>query len=73
MTSSVLPPVKTRRASSPTPYSRARGKDSAFTFLPELSSRTGWLDGFAAYGWENTLSDEGILERLLALNLERAK
>ena len=28
---------------------------------------------FAAYGWENTLSDEEILERLLALNLERAK
>lgn len=27
---------------------------------------------FAAYGWENTLSDEEILERLLALNLERA-
>jgi type II restriction/modification system DNA methylase subunit YeeA len=26
---------------------------------------------FAAYGWENTLSDEEILERLLALNLER--
>jgi hypothetical protein len=28
---------------------------------------------FAAYGWENTLSDEEILERLLALNLERSK
>jgi type II restriction/modification system DNA methylase subunit YeeA len=28
---------------------------------------------FAAYGWENTLSDEEILERLLALNLERGK
>ncbi len=28
---------------------------------------------FAAYGWENTLSDEEVLERLLALNLERAK
>lgn len=28
---------------------------------------------FAAYGWENTLSDEEILERLLVLNLERAK
>jgi hypothetical protein len=28
---------------------------------------------FAAYGWENILSDEEILERLLALNLSRAK
>ncbi|MBN1453939.1 MAG: class I SAM-dependent DNA methyltransferase [Anaerolineales bacterium] len=28
---------------------------------------------FAAYGWPSDLSDEEILERLLALNLERAK
>ena len=27
---------------------------------------------FAAYGWPSDLSDEAILERLLALNLERA-
>jgi hypothetical protein len=27
---------------------------------------------FAAYGWASDLSDEEILERLLALNLERA-
>jgi hypothetical protein len=27
---------------------------------------------FAAYGWPGDLSDEEILERLLALNLERA-
>ncbi|MBM3128479.1 MAG: class I SAM-dependent DNA methyltransferase [Chloroflexi bacterium] len=26
-----------------------------------------------AYGWQHNLSDEGILEKLLALNLERAK
>jgi len=26
---------------------------------------------FAAYGWPSDLSDEEILERLLALNLER--
>jgi len=26
---------------------------------------------FAAYGWPNDLSDEEILEKLLALNLER--
>ena len=28
---------------------------------------------FAAYGWPEPLGDEEILERLLALNLERAK
>lgn len=28
---------------------------------------------FAAYGWESNLSDEEILEKLLALNLERGK
>lgn len=27
---------------------------------------------FAAYGWPDDLSDEGTLERLLRLNLERA-
>jgi hypothetical protein len=27
---------------------------------------------FAAYGWPHDLTDEQILERLLALNLERA-
>jgi len=27
---------------------------------------------FAAYGWPSDLSEEKILERLLALNLERA-
>lgn len=34
-----------------------------------------WLDQavFAAYGWKSDLSDEEILEKLLALNLERAK
>ena len=28
---------------------------------------------FAAYGWPTDLSDEDILERVLALNLERAR
>jgi hypothetical protein len=45
------------------------------------NARPTWLDlahkrldaaVFAAYGWPADLSDEGILERLLALNLERA-
>ena len=46
------------------------------------NQRLTWLDlshqkldkaVFAAYGWPNDLSDEEILERLLALNLERVK
>jgi len=28
---------------------------------------------FAAYGWKSDLRDEEILEKLLALNLERAE
>jgi hypothetical protein len=28
---------------------------------------------FAAYGWQADLNDEEILEKLLALNLERSK
>jgi len=34
-----------------------------------------WLDEavFAAYGWKSDLSDEEILEKLLSLNLERAR
>jgi hypothetical protein len=28
---------------------------------------------FAAYGWKSDLADEEILEKLLALNLERGK
>jgi len=46
------------------------------------NARPTWLDlahkkldaaVFAAYGWPETLSDEQILENLLALNLDRAK
>jgi hypothetical protein len=56
------------------------GKKRTLTNL--YNRRPTWLDlahkrlddaVFAAYGWENTLSDEEILERLLALNLERGK
>ena len=45
------------------------------------NARPTWLDlahkkldlaVFAAYGWPDALTDEQILERLLALNLERA-
>ena len=46
------------------------------------NQRPTWLDlahkrldeaVFAAYGWTSDLSDEEILEKLLALNLERSK
>ena len=46
------------------------------------NERPAWLDlahrkldkaVFAAYGWEAGLADEAILEKLLALNLERAR
>jgi hypothetical protein len=46
------------------------------------NQRPTWLDlahkkldeaVFAAYGWKSELSDEEILEKLLALNLERAR
>ena len=46
------------------------------------NERPTWLDlahrklddaVFAAYGWDPGLSDDAILERLLALNLERAE
>ncbi len=46
------------------------------------NARPTWLDlaherldqaVFNAYGWQSNLSDEEILEKLLALNLERAK
>jgi len=45
------------------------------------NQRPAWLDQahrkldepvFAAYGWDPDISDEGVLERLLELNLERA-
>jgi hypothetical protein len=46
------------------------------------NQRPTWLDlahkrldesVFAAYGWKSDLSDEEILEKLLALNLERSQ
>jgi len=46
------------------------------------NTRPTWLDlahkrldaaVFAAYGWKSDLTDEEILEKLLALNLERGK
>lgn len=60
--------------------SEAEKKKRTLTNL--YNARPTWLDlahkkldetVFAAYGWESDLSDEEILEKLLALNLERAK
>ena len=64
---------------SPTADSGQRAKDRTLTNL--YNKRPDWLDAahrrldaavFAAYGWPADLSDEALLERLLALNLERA-
>jgi type II restriction/modification system DNA methylase subunit YeeA len=61
----------------PSPY--RRGEQRTLTNL--YNARPTWLElahkqldqaVFAAYGWPGELSDEEILERLLALNLERA-
>jgi type II restriction/modification system DNA methylase subunit YeeA len=69
-------------------YPRIVPKDEAFarrlkerTLTKLYNARPTWLDlahkkldeaVFAAYGWVPTLSDEEILAKLLALNLERA-
>jgi hypothetical protein len=52
------------------------------TLTTLYNERPAWLDlahkrldaaVFAAYGWDPGISDETLLEKLLALNLERAK
>ena len=64
---------------NPEGLSEAERKKRTLTNL--YNARPTWLDlahkrldaaVFAAYGWEEGLTDEQILERLLALNLERA-
>ncbi|MEZ4771506.1 MAG: type IIL restriction-modification enzyme MmeI [Caldilineales bacterium] len=64
---------------NPPGASEAELKKRTLTNL--YNARPTWLDNahrklddavFAAYGWPANLSDEEILERLLALNLERA-
>jgi hypothetical protein len=65
---------------NPEGLSEAEKKKRTLTNL--YNARPTWLDlahkrldeaVFAAYGWQSDLSDEEILEKLLALNLERAK
>ena len=57
-------------------------RDKKRTLTNLYNARPTWLDlahkrldaaVFAAYGWKSDLSDEEILEKLLALNLERGK
>jgi hypothetical protein len=59
----------------------AQHTDSAGALTNLYNARPTWLDHahktldaavFAAYGWPSDLSDEAILEWLLALNGERA-
>ena len=67
---------------NPPDASEAELKKRTLTNLYNHNARPTWLDNahktldaavFAANGWPADLSDEAILERLLALNLERAK
>lgn len=39
----------------------------------ELAQKKLYQAVFAAYGWKSDLTDEEILEKLLSLNLQRAK
>jgi hypothetical protein len=64
---------------NPLDASEAELKKRTLTNL--YNQRPTWLDNahrkldaavFAAYGWPSNLSDDEILARLLALNLERA-
>lgn len=57
------------------------GKKKKRTLMNLYNARPTWLElahqkldeaVFNAYGWPSDLSDEEILEKLLALNLERA-
>ena len=57
-------------------------RDKKRTLTNLYNQRPSWLElahkrldqaVFAAYGWKSDLTEEEILERLLSLNLERAK
>jgi hypothetical protein len=81
-------PSRGSRRTRPTATSRAGARDTFPAAIPAPSRsptsslrRPTWLDlahrkrnkvVFAAYGWSADLSDEEILSRLLALNLQRA-
>ena len=72
-----------RRELTQPPAERRGGREGAKsrTLTNLYNERPTWLDNahrkldeavFAAYGWPADLSDDDILARLLALNLERA-
>ena len=81
-------PTRTRAASAPFANARLVPKDAETakelgerTLTNLYNERPTWLDlahrkldeaVFAAYGWTPDMTDDEILERLLALNLERA-
>jgi len=74
------PALNAASASEKEGLSEADKKRRTLTNL--YNARPTWLDlahkrldaaVFAAYGWQADLSDEEILEKLLALNLERSK
>jgi hypothetical protein len=50
------------------PFAALRGRSNRL----DLGHKRLDVGLFAAYGWKADLSDEEILEKLLALNLERA-
>ena len=63
------------------PTAKSAGYEQKRTLTNLYNQRPTWLDNahkkldaavFAAYGWPVDLSDDEILARLLALNLERA-
>ena len=51
---------------------RSAGRSSPTPLRDDRRSHS-WEVVFAAYGWKSDLSDEEILEKLLALNLEKNK
>ena len=51
----------------------ARERQSVQEHFIDLCALVGHEAVFAAYGWKSALTDEEILEKLLALNLERSK
>ena len=75
-------PPDLRSPSPNSPNLGRAGEGPKRTLTNLYNQRPTWLDlahkkldeaVFAAYGWKSDLSDEEILERLLKLNLERAK
>jgi hypothetical protein len=70
-----LNPPQTFEVSETSKVSHARTLNALYKARPawlDLAHRALDAAVFAAYGWPKDLTDEEILARLLALNLERA-